>query len=207
MKQSRVHISNWWHFLRKLLEPSRTVFFLFSQLVFQSSPFAFWSTRWDTNSGAVLKCTAPKETHLCDRRCYTISTIESKGKSPWTSTFISSFLLCILLLFTTSLLEEKLQKEIFLRTRYIFSWCLPHANLAQQCTVIKSCLGFVLDFFLFVFLSCEIVSSRILSCMKSSCNHFCVFLADFCRIKLIFWNINFSSIISLCKVGLTASEH
>lgn len=60
-KQSRVHLNKWWCFLRKLLEPSRT-FFLAN--LYYRAILAFWSTRWCTHSGAVLKCTGPKEAHV-----------------------------------------------------------------------------------------------------------------------------------------------
>lgn len=91
MKQSRVNFNNWWHFLRKRLEPSRT--FFFSQLVLQSSPCLL-----EHKVMHLFRCSSERHRskgdslRLCDRRCYSSSTVESKGGSPQTSTFVSSFL-------------------------------------------------------------------------------------------------------------------
>lgn len=115
--------------------------------------------------------------HLCDTRCYSSSTTENKGRSPQTSTFLFCHFSCVLLLLTTSLPAGNNfvnNRNKVSKNKIQIQLVLAPANLAQQCTVIKSCLGFVVCF---VLLSCEIIPSTTLPCMKYPPNHFSLSLS------------------------------
>lgn len=96
MKQSRVNFCNWQHFLRKLLEPSRT---FFSRLVLQSSPCLLEHFRCSSEM-----CRSKGDSlHGCDRSSYSSNATESEGGSPQTSVLLVQFcLLRVLLLYYKS---------------------------------------------------------------------------------------------------------
>lgn len=118
--------------------------------------------------------------HLCDTRCYSSSTTENKGRSPQTSTFLFCHFSCVLLLLTTGLRAG----DHFVNYRNKVSKNKIDTNSAGACTS-KSCTAMYCNYELpgfcfvvcFVLLSCEIIPSTTLPCMKSPPNHFSLSLS------------------------------